>query len=466
MSLNSSNNVTFQDQSAVDTNSTVSWTVASVFSIVTFTIGLLGNAVLLLLFIADRALRAQPFNVYLVNLLLANLGVILIQYPMDIITNLHSSQWVLGEPACTAYMYAVFILEAASENAHQLIALNRIWAAVSPVSYRSAHASARTAVVLSAGVWVYVHVVMGPGWIGDALYYRLPVTTNGCQMNLDGMPIYGWIVQLFIYELPLLTMIAAFPIILCVKTVRRRARLKKRSARIRPASESQSMAVQPVASHITDNRNIRSSRYAASDALASRSPLAPRAGSHAAASKAESQLAPQAESQLAPRAGSQMAPRAESQLAPRAGSQLAPQAESQLAPQAESQLAPRAGSQLAPRAESQLAPRAESQLAPRAESQLAPRAGSQLAPRAGLLSRRKSHRYLLLAMLIASVVVCWTPIDVYYRILMFYPNFYIPEFYQTATILFSFQTALDPIAFTFALDNVRASLVQRLFFLR
>jgi hypothetical protein len=157
------------------------WTIMPVFSLLVFVFGCINNGGLLLLFVQDSSLRT-PFNIYLINLLMANLACTLVVYPMDIINNLYSFAWFMGDTACTVYLYGCYVLEAGISTAHQLIAINRIWAVAHPISYRSHH-SVKIAILLCLATWFYVHVVMIPGWIGDALYYRLPINTNGCLLN-------------------------------------------------------------------------------------------------------------------------------------------------------------------------------------------------------------------------------------------------------------------------------------------
>ena len=80
------------------------WTVLPVFSLLVFLAAFFGNGLLLLVFIKERQLRT-PFNVYIINLLFANFVLVLIQYPMDIVTNLYNA-WLLGHRACQLYLYA------------------------------------------------------------------------------------------------------------------------------------------------------------------------------------------------------------------------------------------------------------------------------------------------------------------------------------------------------------------------
>ena len=106
-----------------------------------------------------------------------------------------------------------------------LIAINRIWAVCHPISYRDIH-SVRTAVALCIGMWVVVHVAVGPPVIIDTLYHRLSVEENGCMLN--GPQQMAWeIVIEVIYWLPQCVMLTALPITFCEKRIRRGKMVKR-----------------------------------------------------------------------------------------------------------------------------------------------------------------------------------------------------------------------------------------------
>ncbi|OQV15772.1 hypothetical protein BV898_10026 [Hypsibius exemplaris] len=193
------------------------WTFLPVVTLFIFLIAFLGNGLLLVVFIRERSLRT-PFNFYIINLLIANLAVITVEYPMDMVIKLHSA-WLLGNDACNLYLYASSVFGACICNSHMLIAINRMWAVSFPLSYRTHH-SRRTAVCLCLGVWVYVHVVVGPPVIIDALYFRLPVETNGCMINAPEQQAWEIAIQV-IYWLPEIVMLAAFPVTWCANRSQR-----------------------------------------------------------------------------------------------------------------------------------------------------------------------------------------------------------------------------------------------------
>jgi hypothetical protein len=236
----SDTNVTFHNISSLvkKTQLTSKWTIAPIFSLITLVLGFFGNGSLLIAFAKDPSLRT-PFSIYLINLLIANLICIILEYPLDIVANLYSG-WFLGEKACTAYLYGSFVIQAAVFNAHQLIALNRMWAAVHPISYRTRH-SVRTAVLLCLVMWVYVHLAIVPEWIEDAINSRLPVESHGCLLNKAAQPVSGLTTQLLIYDLPLAVMLMAFPVIYFSRVIRRRS--MRRNNAIVPTVASQSHEV-------------------------------------------------------------------------------------------------------------------------------------------------------------------------------------------------------------------------------
>ena len=161
----SQQNISSNDSLLSNTNVTtdpalLQWNALSAFTLVLLITGTLGNGGLLLLFLKDRTLRT-PFNVYLINLLTANFVCVVFLYPMDLMTNLHSSHWLLGNRACSLYIYTTYVIEAGIFHSHALIAVNRTWALVHPLSYRNVH-SGRTAIFLCLGMWSYLNISMTP----------------------------------------------------------------------------------------------------------------------------------------------------------------------------------------------------------------------------------------------------------------------------------------------------------------
>ncbi|OQV25512.1 hypothetical protein BV898_00452 [Hypsibius exemplaris] len=339
------------------------WNVLSAFTLLTCVLGIIFNSTLLLLLVRVSTLRTS-FNVYLINLLVANLICVMISYPMDLMTNLNSMKWLIGNAACTAYLYNVIVLQAGIFHCHLLIAVNRIWAVVHPISYRSIH-SVRTACCLCLVMWVYVHVVAAPEFILDALYYRQPVETYGCFINMEVLATYDLIAEILFFNLPHLIMVLALPIVWVAKARQRQGSLA-RSNVVRPArwDEARRLAGLQLklrrggvdegqhTNQVTDSTNYR----------------------HGTTKEVQD---------------------------------------------------------------------------------------TKVALPTPPMVRRKSHGYFLLTLLTLSVLICWTPIDVYYLLKSIRHDFNVPLFYQVAEILFSLQTTMDPLVFFFAMKHLRLSQVWR-----
>ncbi|OWA51980.1 hypothetical protein BV898_16437 [Hypsibius exemplaris] len=195
------------------------WTLTPTFFLIICILGSTINGTMLLLFVYDKRLRT-PFNVYLMNLFSANLVSLLIQYPMAINANLHSpGLWFMGNPACTLYLYCQIIIGAGVLTLHATIAVNRTWAIIHPISYRSIH-SVRFAVVLCGLIWLYIHLVMGPFLLVDTFVYRVDVETKGCHVSHSDLSTWSNVTDIVVYILPLCVVFLSFPIVVISKALR------------------------------------------------------------------------------------------------------------------------------------------------------------------------------------------------------------------------------------------------------
>ncbi|XP_055354052.1 5-hydroxytryptamine receptor 1D-like [Paramacrobiotus metropolitanus] len=186
------------------------WTYAPIFTIIVFTLVVVSNVLVIMLLSRKFSFSSRPFTLYQVNLMCANLLFVLAQNPLDIYNDLHAT-WAIGEGACSLYLYANYPLAAGVVQSHLLITTNRLWAMTFPHHYRTHH-SLRVAGALCAGMWVYVHVCLGSGWILDAAYYRLPVLTGGCNLNVavPGQRLWGIITQFLNFNIPIFLMAVAY----------------------------------------------------------------------------------------------------------------------------------------------------------------------------------------------------------------------------------------------------------------
>ena len=86
-----------------------SWVFLSIFSLVIFIFSLVTNGAVLAVF-AKSTWLCTPFNVYLINLLAANLLSMLIQVPNYLVNSLHGS-WFTGSKTCSLYIFG-FVFQA------------------------------------------------------------------------------------------------------------------------------------------------------------------------------------------------------------------------------------------------------------------------------------------------------------------------------------------------------------------
>ncbi|OWA55101.1 hypothetical protein BV898_19485 [Hypsibius exemplaris] len=75
--------------------------------------------------------------------------------------------------------------------------------------------------------------------------------------------------------------------------------------------------------------------------------------------------------------------------------------------------------------------------------------------------RKASNKYLVFTAMTASVIVCSAPDLIYYLLVGFIPKFWNHTFYQVAGLVYSCETAVDPILFVLALDKLWKTSVQQ-----
>ncbi|GAV06035.1 hypothetical protein RvY_16074 [Ramazzottius varieornatus] len=199
------NNTTVSAYSEREADSS-SWTAMPICYLVIMIIATISNGVVLYVFARHPHLRTA-FNVYIINLSMANLIETFMMMPLNIATYLRSHWW-LGSTACSVFIYGLS-LQAVAINSHLLITINRMWAVSAPVSYRTYHRK-KVSICLCIFIWLYVHVVHTPGYVIDAVYYRPPVEI-GCFVN--GMMQYGWFhaMQFCLFKIPVLAIICCYP---------------------------------------------------------------------------------------------------------------------------------------------------------------------------------------------------------------------------------------------------------------
>ncbi|XP_055349538.1 G-protein coupled receptor 183-like [Paramacrobiotus metropolitanus] len=126
---------------------------------------------------------------------------------------------------CSIVLHFMYISNALMMQCHVLITSNRVWAIIFPLSYRQHH-STRTAVFLCVLTWLSTCVVLLPGLLMDALYFRETGDNVTCLMDPKAHPsLYQWSMatQILLYVLPIGILVAAY-LLICWKRHQRGTR--------------------------------------------------------------------------------------------------------------------------------------------------------------------------------------------------------------------------------------------------
>ncbi|OWA50863.1 hypothetical protein BV898_15366 [Hypsibius exemplaris] len=231
-------NATYPKNATTNTTTSVPfWTFNAFFYLVISIIGVIGNGFTLLLIICNRRHRTSPFNVYVLNLLSANFLSSLVLYPMSVYyeRNYHHPKWYFGIPPLSVYLYCQNVLAMGMVNTHAIMAANRVWAIVFPVSYRSHH-SRKFAMVTCLVMWTYVHIFDGGYMISAVidLYYRLTLLKlSGC-LSKPSHKVLAWAKanDLVVFALPVLFVIVSFPVVVLLRIKRQRQRDRERAQQL------------------------------------------------------------------------------------------------------------------------------------------------------------------------------------------------------------------------------------------
>ncbi|OQV21964.1 hypothetical protein BV898_04175 [Hypsibius exemplaris] len=201
-----------------------------VLSIVIYFLGVLFNGTVLAVFAKNPALRT-PFNVYVINLFLGNLGTIAFQLPFTIVhlaTGLpERPRWLYNDSVCNLFIWASQGMVSCPTGCHKLIAISRLWAVLFPIHFRTHH-SLWTAVCLCVVAWVAIGVFGLIGMAVDAVLYRKSIVPYVCIFNVKAMPVFCAIALFLFVVLPEAVVVASLPIIGVVKLSRGRKQQHRR----------------------------------------------------------------------------------------------------------------------------------------------------------------------------------------------------------------------------------------------
>ncbi|GAU99931.1 hypothetical protein RvY_10864 [Ramazzottius varieornatus] len=221
-----------------------SWTLGPSLTLFTILAGTLFNISLLTLF-AKRPTLRTPFGVYLMNLIIANTAMACLWEPITLIQFYYSS-WTMGYGACVFRQFLAWIIEAAVNWSHFLIAVNRFWAVIFPVSYHHRHHT-KFAFATCISAWLAINITIVPTILTIAKLTD-PDKNGKRKCTLDTDPIGGWgpVSQLVVYDLPLVFIVALYPLIFYKSFIATRHRRR----RIRAANEATMNATKPASDTI------------------------------------------------------------------------------------------------------------------------------------------------------------------------------------------------------------------------
>lgn len=194
------------------------WTFSSIWTLMLCVFVTIFDSIALYAFLKDRRLRTEPFNVYLMFLLISNIIYAVLQNPLDIINSLYFTWW-LGSKWCIVYLYSTHFLSAIQMLSHVLISASRVWAMTFPISYHRYH-SHTLAICLCGCVFIYAHAIQLPEFVHSVQKFREPLEIHGCQTQY----INSAAIQFAIYAFADVFMLLAYPFVCYKRHQRRRVR--------------------------------------------------------------------------------------------------------------------------------------------------------------------------------------------------------------------------------------------------
>ncbi|GAU91399.1 hypothetical protein RvY_03657-1 [Ramazzottius varieornatus] len=191
------------------------WTFSPSFTVFTVVAGTLANFAVLRLFLKRPTLRT-PLGMYLINLLIVNIVMSCVLEPLNVVHH-YFSAWTLGYHACVLRQYLGWTILDAIIFSHFLIAVNRLWAVVFPISYRMQY-TVKVAIAICATSWMVINVCFIPTVI-TITYVTNPDDQGrqGCSLNTDPIGVWGPILQIVFYDLPIALVFLLYPVI-CYKS--------------------------------------------------------------------------------------------------------------------------------------------------------------------------------------------------------------------------------------------------------
>ena len=181
------------------------WGLFAIMSVVAFVLIMLTNCSVLAVFVTKPVLWTS-FNIFLMCQMSWDIIYALLKFPLGVVDSLYP-YWILNWASCTVLMYATYVGSSMQMHCHVLMSVNRIWAVTFPFNYRHWYTK-KTSLALCLAVVIYVHSLMLPGVILDALYYRLPL--GRCVLNVAAQATWYQTINILGYPCPTVWMICSY----------------------------------------------------------------------------------------------------------------------------------------------------------------------------------------------------------------------------------------------------------------
>ena len=201
-------------------------TMTTIYLTVVASFGFVLNCAALFLFIRDRDLHTA-FNIHIIHLLALNTVTSFTVYLIGVLNGIYSSgqsRWWMGDAVCNFYMFCFLMSSAVITNTYGVLALNRAWAVLSPMTFRRHHSKRFTYYTIT-GVWLYILLVIVPLYSMDVAWYRLTPVKFGCALNRRAQMAYATTTAVVIWSLPVLLVWLSVVIVLYRVRCSRRIRV-------------------------------------------------------------------------------------------------------------------------------------------------------------------------------------------------------------------------------------------------
>ncbi|XP_055345039.1 N-arachidonyl glycine receptor-like [Paramacrobiotus metropolitanus] len=196
----------------------IQWNILAGLRLFTCTTTFSLNVAVLTVFIMTKKLHT-PFNVYLINLLVADIVYVSLSSFQGVIEWLKPNWWG-GFALCCVYKYGINAPAACMIWSQVLVTVNRVWAVTWPHLYRTHH-TARCAVLTCTAMWMVIHAICVPYLILDSWWDLLPGSLYGCFFNSEAHLLYTQIIEISMADFPALFIIVTYPYLLWMTLNRR-----------------------------------------------------------------------------------------------------------------------------------------------------------------------------------------------------------------------------------------------------